>query len=228
MSDIIEKNDTPEPSESSQVAAFGSPEAQASAVEVPSYIPRRTLGQLLRGDLGFVPVLFTLILVVIYFTIVTGGLFLKPENLSNLVGQIVTFGILGLGVIMVLLLGEIDLSIASVSVFCSVVMAILSERYGMNALVAILAALLTGAIVGLINGFFVAIVRVPSFIVTLAASIFYSGLLLNLLAGQSTLIISNSFIVGIAGSAGSFLPNYLGIGLPLIAVLLYAISLISG
>src|SRR5438876_623526 len=132
------------------------------------------------------------------------------------------------GVIMVLLLGEIDLSIASVSVFCSVVMAILSERYGMNALVAILAALLTGAIVGLINGFFVAIVRVPSFIVTLAASIFYSGLLLNLLAGQSTLIINSPFIVAIAGSAESFLPNYLGIGLPLIAVLLYAISLISG
>ena len=228
MSDIIEKNDSPEPSEASQTAAFGGQASEAGAVEVPSYMPRRTLGQLLRSDLGFVPVLFTLILVVIYFTIVTGGLFLKPENLSNLVGQIVTFGILGLGVIMVLLLGEIDLSIASVSVFCSVVMAVLSERNGVPALVAILAALLTGAIVGFINGFFVAVMRVPSFIVTLAASIFYSGLLLNLLAGQSTLIINSPFIVAIAGSAESFLPNYLGIGLPLIAVLLYAISLISG
>jgi D-xylose transport system permease protein len=226
MSDIIEKNDSPEPSESSQVAAFGGPEAQASAVEVPSYMPRRTVGQLLRGDLGFVPVLFTLIVVVIYFSIVTGGVFLHPENLSNLVGQIVTFGILGLGVTMVLLLGEIDLSIASVSVFCAVVMAVLSERHAVPALVAILAGLLAGAIVGLINGFFVAIVRVPSFIVTLAASIFYSGLLLNLLAGQSTLIISNSFIVAIAGSSQSFLPDSLGIGLPLLGVLLYAVSLI--
>jgi len=226
MSDIIEKNDTPEPSESSQVTAFGGPEAQAAAVEVPSYMPRRTIGQLLRGDLGFVPVLFTLIVVVIYFTIVTNGIFLHPENLSNLVGQIVTFGILGLGVTMVLLLGEIDLSIASVSVFCAVVMAVLSERHAVPALVAILVGLLTGAIVGFINGFFVAIVRVPSFIVTLAASIFYSGLLLNLLAGQSTLIISSPFIVAIAGSAESFLPDYLGVGLPLLAVLLYAISLI--
>ena len=173
MSDIIEKNDTPEPSESSQVAAFGGQGTEAAAVEVPSYLPRRTLGQLLRSDLGFVPVLFTLIVVVIYFTIVTGGVFLHPENLSNLVGQIVTFGILGLGVTMVLLLGEIDLSIASVSVFCAVVMAVLSERHAVPALVAILAGLLVGAVVGLINGFFVAIVRVPSFIVTLAASIFY-------------------------------------------------------
>src|SRR6266704_5119869 len=223
MSDIIEKNDTPEPSESSEVAAFGGPEAQASAVEVPSYMPRRTVGQLLRGDLGFVPVLFTLIVVVIYFTIVTNGVFLHPENLSNLVGQIVTFGILGLGVTMVLLLGEIDLSIASVSVFCAVVMAVLSERNGVPAVVAILAGLLVGAIVGFINGFFVAIVRVPSFIVTLAASIFYSGLLLTLLNGQSTLIISSSLILNIAGG---FLPTYLGIALPLIAVVLYAFSLI--
>src|SRR6266705_2034602 len=223
MSDIIEKNDTPEPSESSQVAAFGGQATEAAAVEVPSYMPRRTVGQLLRGDLGFVPVLFTLIVVVIYFTIVTNGVFLHPENLSNLVGQIVTFGILGLGVTMVLLLGEIDLSIASVSVFCAVVMAVLSERHAVPALVAILAGLLVGAIVGLINGFFVAIVRVPSFIVTLAASIFYSGLLLTLLNGQSTLIISSSLILNIAGG---FLPTYLGIALPLIAVVLYAFSLI--
>jgi len=163
---------------------------------------------------------------VIYFTIVSGGVFLHPENLSNLVGQIVTFGILGLGVTMVLLLGEIDLSIAAVSVFCSVVMAVLSERHGVPAIIAILAGLIVGAIVGFINGFFVAVLRVPSFIVTLAASIFYSGLLLNLLAGQSTLIINNSFIVAIAGSAQSFLPNALGVGLPLIAVLLYDLGVV--
>ena len=226
MSDIIEKNDSPEPSEASQTAAFGSQASEAGAVEVPSYMPRRTLGQLLRSDLGFIPVLLTLIVVVIYFTIVSGGVFLHPENLSNLVGQIVTFGILGLGVTMVLLLGEIDLSIAAVSVFCSVVMAVLSERHGVPAIMAILAGLIVGAIVGFINGFFVAVLRVPSFIVTLAASIFYSGLLLNLLAGQSTLIINNSFIVAIAGSAQSFLPNALGVGLPLIAVLLYDLGVV--
>jgi D-xylose transport system permease protein len=226
MSDIIEKNDSPEPTEASQVAAFGGKEAAAASVEVPSYMPRRTVGQLLRSDLGFIPVMLTLIVVVVYFSIVTQGIFLTPENLSNLVGQIATIGILGLGVIMVLLLGEIDLSIAAVSVLCSVVMAVLSERLGAPAWVAILAALLAGAVIGLINGFFVAVLRVPSFIVTLAGSIGYAGLLLNLLAGQATLIINNSFILAIAGSAQSFLPAYLGIGLPAIAVILYAASLI--
>jgi D-xylose transport system permease protein len=223
MSDIVEKNDTPEPSEASQVAASGGQGVKAAAVEVPSSMPRRTLGQLLRTDLGFIPVMLTLVVVVIYFTITTNGVFLHPENLSNLVQQIVTFGILGLGVIMVLLLGEIDLSIAAVSVYCSVVMAVLSERTGTPAWVAILGGLLAGVVAGLINGFFVAVLRVPSFIVTLAASIFYSGLLLRLLAGQSTLIISNNFILAIAGN---FLSDYLGIGLSLIAVVLYAFSLI--
>ena len=228
MSDIIEKNDAPEPAESSAVPAFGAKSTGVAAVEVPSYMPRRTLGQMLRGDLGFIPVLLTLILVVVYFSIASNGIFLRPQNLSNLVGQIATYGILGLGVIMVLLLGEIDLSIAAVAYLCAVVMAVLSERAGAPAGIAILVALLTGAVIGLINGFFVAVLRVPSFIVTLAASIGYAGLLLNLLAGQSTLIINNNFIVAIAGSAQSFLPDYLGIGLPALAVLLYVAGLIVG
>src|SRR6266487_4929180 len=226
MGEIIEKNDSPEPSEASQVAAFGGQATEAAAVEVPSYMPRRTLGQLLRTDLGFIPVAFTLILVVVYFTVASVGLFLKPENLSNLVGQIATFGILGLGVIMVLLLGEIDLSIASVAVLCSVIMAVLSERHGVPGWLAILVGLLAGVVIGFINGFFVAIVRVPSFIVTLAASIGYAGLLLSLLAGQATLIIYNAFILGIAGTAQSFLDNNVAIILSAIVVLLFAAGLV--
>src|SRR5260221_9083628 len=226
MSDIIEKNDAPEPTEASQVAAFGGQATQAAAVEVPASMPRRTIGQMLRGELGFLPVLLTLLVIVVYFQIVTGGIFLKPENISNLTGQIAYIGILGLGVIMVLLLGEIDLSIASVAVLCSVIMAVFSERVGAPAWVAILAALLAGAVIGLINGFLVAVLRVPSFIVTLAGSIGYAGLLLHLLLPNSTLIISNSFILAIASSAERFLPNALGIVLPAIAVLLYAVGLI--
>ncbi len=229
MGDIIERNQTPEPSEASRVEAFddGTKPFSAATVEVPSYTPRRTFGQFLRGDLGFIPVLITLTIVVVYFSIVTRGVFLYPENLSNLVGaQIGPIAILGLGSILVLLLGEIDLSVASVSVLCAVIMAILSERSGAPTWVAISAALLSGAVIGLINGFFVAVLRVPSFIVTLAASIGYAGLLLHLLNGQATLPINNPFIQAIAGSAQSFLPDGLGIGLPAIGVILYAVGLI--
>jgi D-xylose transport system permease protein len=221
MSDMIEQNTDPSPTPQAN-----KPTAQ-SAVEVPSYTPRRTIGQLLRSDLGFLPVLVTLLLIVVFFTIVSNGVFLSPENFTNLALQIATIGVVGLGLILVLLIGEIDLSAAAVSTFCSVVMAILSERMGVPAIWAILIALLAGGLVGAINGFFVAVLRIPSFIVTLAASIGYSGLLLTLLNGQSTLIIHDSFIDGIAGSPTSFLTDILGVGLPTLAVLLYVASQIS-
>ena len=189
--------------------------------KLPSYMPRQTLRQALRTDLGFLPVLATLVIIVVYFAITTDGIFLSPRNFSELVQEIATIGILSLGSTFVLLIGEIDLSVASVSTLCSVVMAVLSERVGLPAWIAIAAALLTGALVGFVNGIFVAVVRVPSFIVTLAGSIAYAGLLLTLLAGQSTLIISNDFILSIAGTPTSFLTDILGIGLPTLVLLVY-------
>ncbi|HEY3992256.1 MAG TPA: inner-membrane translocator [Ktedonobacteraceae bacterium] len=215
MSEIDEKN-----------TAVATDISAVAAVERPEYTRRRTFGELLRSDLGFLPVLATLILVVIYFEITTGGLFLTARNLSFLAQQMSETAIVGLGAIMVLLLGEIDLSVAAVAQLCAVVMAICSERLGLPAIVAIPAALIAGAIVGLINGILVAVIRIPSFIVTLAGSIAYSGLLLFLMFGQTTLIVRNSFIVAIAGSPLSFLPDYLGVGLPALAMILYALSLI--
>lgn len=198
----------------------------ASAVEVPSSRQRQTIGQLLRGDLGFLPVLLTLIVIVIIFSFTTGGIFLQPRNLSNLMNQVSYIGILALGSTMALLLGEIDLSVAVVGSLCAVVMAVLSERMGYPGGLAILIGILAGALVGFVNGIFVAILRVPSFIVTLAGSIGYSGLLLFLLAGQSTLIISNPLIDSIAGTSTSFLTDAQGISLPTIALLIYIASLI--
>src|SRR6266581_4317367 len=198
----------------------------AAAVEVPSSMPRQTLGQLLRGDLGFLPVLLTLVVIAIYFEIASGGFFFLPRNLSNLVLQIATIAIDSLGVTLVLLLGEIDLSIASVGTLGAVVMGVVSERLGLPAWEAIAAGLLVGVVAGAINGFFVAILRIPSFIVTLAASIGYAGLILRVLNGQATLIVHDPTITGIAGSDTSFLPDYLGVGLPTLALVLYGAALI--
>lgn len=198
----------------------------AAAVERPEYIRRRSLSELLRGDLGFLPVLLTLLVIVVFFEITTHGLFLIPRNLSDLIQQNAEIGIAGLGGILVLLLGEIDLSVASVALLCAVIMAVCSERLNYPVWVAIPLALLAGAIIGAVNGILVAVIRIPSFIVTLAGSIAYSGLLLFLMFGQSTLIIRNDFIVAIAGSARSFLPDTLGIGLPALAAVLYAVGLL--
>lgn len=196
-----------------------------SSVEDPGYWQRRSFGQLLRSDLGFLPVLLTLIVIVIFFTVTSNGLFLSPENFSNLIVQSAPLGIGAIGIVLVLLLGEIDLSNASAGVLCTVIMGILTERAHWPAAPAITLALLSGLLFGAINGFFVAILRIPSFIVTLAASIFYNGLLLFLLFGQTTQIISDPFVLSIAGTATSYLTDFWGIFLPLVAVVLYVGSL---
>jgi D-xylose transport system permease protein len=223
MDDRIKKDETT----GSAVLAGKSP--ALPTVEIPSTAavpPRSPLNQLLGGDLGFIPVLLTLIVVAVFFGVTTGGVFFEPRNISNLIVQISTIATLSVGVTLVLLLGEIDLSLASVSVLAGVVMGVLSERAHLPASIAIIAAILSGSLIGFVNGIIIAIIRVPSFIVTLAASIAYEGLLLYLLAGQSTLILNDPFINAISGSATSYLPDLYGIGLPTLVLLVYVGSLI--
>lgn len=216
MSDIVDNN------------ALATSEAQtaASTVEASEYQQRRTFGQLLRSDLGFLPVLLTLILIVVFFEVTSQGLFLSPENFSNLIVQAAPLGIAAVGSVLVLLLGEIDLSLYSAGVLSVVIMGILTERAHWPAAPAIIIALVAALLIGGINGFFVAILRIPSFIVTLATSIGYSGLLLFLLFGQTTQIIRDPFVLSIAGTATSYLTDFWGIGLPLVAVLIYVGSLV--
>jgi len=182
-----------------------------------------SLRSLMRGELGFIPVLLTLAIITIYFQLTTSGIFLQARNLSNLTQQIVTISILSVAAVLVLLLGEIDLSLAAVAQACAAIMAVLSVYQGWNAGAAILAALLAGAVIGLVNGFFVAVLRVPSFIVTLAGSIGYAGFLLLVLGDQSTLIVRDPTIRSLAPT---YLPAIVGWLLPLAVLALYGAGLL--
>lgn len=181
-----------------------------------------SLKSLIQGDLGFIPVLLTLALITIYFQVTTSGVFLAPRNLSNLTQQIVVIGILSVAAVLVLLLGEIDLSLAAVAQACAAIMATVSVYQNWNAGFALLAALAAGAVIGLINGFFIAVLRVPSFIVTLAGSIGYAGLLLVVMGRQTTLVVRDPFIRSLAPT---YLPDWLGWVLPLVLLALYAAGL---
>ena len=193
----------------------------ADAAIVPQPAAKFNLRSLMQGDLGFIPVILTLALITIYFQITTSGVFLEARNLSNLTQQIVTIAILSVAAVLVLLLGEIDLSLAAVAYACSAIMATVSVYQGWNAGWAILAALVAGALIGLINGFFVAVLRVPSFIVTLAGSIGYAGLLLVVMGAQTTLVVRDPFIRALAPT---YLPAGWGWGLPLLCLGLYALG----
>jgi len=207
------------------------PAQPASADEAPAAATAQrtilslSLDRLSRGNFGQIPVFIGLVLISIYFQIAGNGFFLTADNLTNLVQQNVTTAIVSLGAVLVLLIGEIDLSLAAVAYLCGGIMAVLSARQDLPAYQAIAVALLVGLVIGAINGFFVAVVRMPSFIVTLGAFIGYQGLLSQVLEPQTTVPIRDDAINRIAVSN---VPDYLGIGLPIVAVALYAISLFVG
>jgi D-xylose transport system permease protein len=200
------------------------PNLQPSPPEPAAPSPPRakfSLRSLIQGDLGFIPVLLTLALITIYFQFTTSGVFLAARNISNLTQQIVAIGILSIAAVLVLLLGEIDLSLAAVAYSCAAIMATVSVYQQWPAVAAMLAALVAGAVIGLINGFFVAVLRVPSFIVTLAASIGYAGLLLVVMGRQTTLVVRDPIIRAISPT---YLPPVLGWGIPLVCLALYALG----
>jgi D-xylose transport system permease protein len=180
--------------------------------------------QIGQRDLSQFAILGALVLMAIYFNVTNDGLFLSARNISNLFLQVVTIGTVSLAAVLVLLLGEIDLSLAAVSSLSGTVMVVLSVRGGWNPWAAILAALVTGLIVGTINGVLIAVLRVPSFIVTLAGLIGYSGLLLHILLPQTTVRLDDPILTGISEK---YMPDWLGIGLPILAVVLYAFYIIN-
>ncbi len=201
---------------------FAAQPAHSGIDEIPAPRPKFSLQSLMRGDLGFIPVLLTLIVITIYFQITTTGVFLQARNLSNLTQQIVVISILSTAAVLVLLLGEIDLSLAAVAQTSAAIMAVLSVYQNWNPWLAIMAGLLTGTIIGLINGFFIAVLRVPSFIVTLAGSIGYGGLLLLVLGRQTTLVVRDPTIRSLAPT---YLDPVLGWGIPLVLVGLYGLGI---
>lgn len=178
----------------------------------------RSRAQLLRGELGRLPVVVGLGLIWAYFQTQNDN-FLTARNLSNLIMQIGVLGTLALGIVMVLLLGEIDLSIAAVSGVCAGIMGLLLADHGWNAWAAIALTLGIGALIGLVQGAWVVYVGVPSFIVTLAGLLAWQGVLLALLGDQGELLVTNATVRSIASSYFSHLWGWL-LGLGSLAVYL--------
>ena len=163
--------------------------------------------RLRRGDLGSVPVAVGLVLIAVVFSSLNRH-FLSAENLTNLALQMAATGTIALGIIMVLLLGEIDLSAGSVSGLCAVVMTLLYVRSTWPPVVAVLVALAAVALIGALHGVMRTALAMPSFVVTLAGLIGWQGLLLYLLGSEGT--INLPFDHGIATLSDTWLPAWLG------------------
>ncbi|MDR2973611.1 MAG: sugar ABC transporter permease [Propionibacteriaceae bacterium] len=166
------------------------------------------LGRFLADSAQKNGILLAFVVVVIVFSILQPA-FLSPSNLTNLVLQYAYVLILALGMLMVIVLAQIDLSVGSVIALTGAVAAVVCVRGGAPWWAGVLAALGVGLLVGLWQGFWVAVVGIPGFIVSLGGMLIFRGLAQLLLDYKSLspfggvyYDISNGFLNGLFGGAG--------------------------
>ncbi|MFF5128842.1 sugar ABC transporter permease [Streptomyces syringium] len=146
------------------------------------------------GELGSLPVVVGLVIIGLVFQLQDSA-FLGAENLSNLFVTAAGTGLIAVGIVYVLILGEIDLSVGSVSGLAAAVFAVLNVSNGMPEWLALLLALLSGTLVGALHGFFFARIGVPAFVVTLAGLLGWNGLMLEVLGSNGTINLDDSGLV---------------------------------
>jgi D-xylose transport system permease protein len=169
--------------------------------------PHGVVARLRAGELETLPVVISLMSTWVIFQILDPN-FLTAANLSNMVVQIAAVGMMAVGVTLVMLLGEADLSVGSVSGLAAAVLAILVVRHGVPELVAIGLVVLLGLAVGTVQGTVRATIGVPSFVVTLAGLIGWQGLHLYLLSPQGAINISDQGLI--AALTHASLPAFAG------------------
>ena len=178
------------------------PEAAAPPPRIRVEVPRprgATWRRFLQGDLGSLRVVIAIAVIWAIFQVAESR-FLTAVNLTNLVLQITAVGLISVGVVLVLLLGEIDLSVGAVSGVCASIMAVLNVQHGWNPYLAIAAAVVAGTGIGLFQGFMFDFFGIPSFVVTLAGLLAWQGFQLKVLGDTGTINITDPTISGLTGT----------------------------
>ena len=202
------------------------PEAVADGNGIPAHF-RRWWESVRAGDVGSLPIIVGLLLIAVFFQTKNEN-FLTAGNMSNLIVQLAGTTVIAMGVVFVLLLGEIDLSIGFVSGIAGVVVAELQVGGNWTEIpgwAAIIVAVLVCAGIGLTEGSFVAFVGVPSFIVTLAFLLALQGVIQKLIGVTGVIVIQDKTIFNVANY---FLSDFWGWVVAVIGIALYAFSTLSG
>jgi D-xylose transport system permease protein len=178
------------------------PEIQAAALDTNSLgaILRARWDALRGGDVGSLPVIVGIVAITAFFT-AKQSIFFTAVNFSNLIGQMAGVTVIAVGIVFVLLIGEIDLSVGYVSGLASVAVGefqLAGSNHDYPGLVAIAIAILVGACIGLIQGSIIAFLGVPSFVVTLAGLLISQGLIINLLGTQGVIGIQDHYVLDVS------------------------------
>ncbi|TWA59298.1 multiple monosaccharide ABC transporter membrane protein [Azospirillum baldaniorum] len=179
----------------------------SAELNLPARGPRVSMGRFVKAHMREYGMLLSLVAIVLFFQYMTDGTLLQPLNLTNLVLQNSYIVIMALGMLLVIVAGHIDLSVGSVVALIGALAATLMVRLHLDFVTTTLLCLLAGAAIGAVQGFWVAYLRIPSFIVTLAGMLVFRGLCLILLAGQSV----GPFPVEFQRLSSGFIPDFLAL-----------------
>jgi D-xylose transport system permease protein len=182
-------------------------------------VVREYFAKVRGGDIGSLPAILGLVALVIVFSVLKPGTFTNSFNFANLINQSAAVTVLAMGLVFVLLLGEIDLSAGFTGGTAAAVLAIVATKHDWPAVPSLIAALATGAVIGTCIGLLVARLGIPSFVVTLAAFLGLQGVMLALLGQGGTLGIRNEVILKLNNDT---LPLWLGWALAVVGLVIYA------
>ena len=144
-----------------------------------------TLGGIFRNNLRQYGMLIALITIMIFFQVRTEGILMKPINITNLVLQNSYVIVMSLGMLLVIVAGWIDLSVGSVAAFIGAIAGVMMVKWGWNWAVVMVICILVGCLIGAWNGYWVAYLKIPAFIVTLAGMLIFRGLTLVMVRGEA-------------------------------------------
>ena len=176
------------------------------------------------GDVGPLPAILGLVALLIVFSSLRPETFTNSFNFANLLIQSAPVIVIAMGLVFVLLIGEIDLSAGFTAGVSGAMLGVVATRNEMPWYLGVLVCITTGAVIGLLIGLLVARVGIPSFVVTLAGLLAWNGVVLLLIGSKGTVILQNDFIIGIANN---FLPDSTAWILALVTIALYAAVLLT-
>ena len=203
---------------------MSTPEATASLGEPIDVRRASFLRRFVQGDLGELRVIIGLILIWTVFYIQEDA-FLTSTNLTNLALQMTAVGLVSVGVVLVLLLGEIDLSVGAVSGVCAAIMAVLVEQKGWSPYLGIAAGVLAGTAIGLFHGSVFTRFAVPSFVVTLAGLLAWQGAHLEVLGETGTVNVLDPKVTGLTST---FYSDSFGWTIAVLGIAAYAGLVLNG
>ncbi|WP_411345443.1 multiple monosaccharide ABC transporter permease [Paenibacillus sp. WLX1005] len=173
------------------------------------------LSRLFKGNIRQYGMIIALIFIMLLFQVLTGGLLLKPINITNLILQNSYILVLAIGMVLVIITGHIDLSVGSIAAFVGAISAIFMVNWQMNPVLAVILSIVIGGLIGAWQGFWVAYVRIPAFIVTLAGMLLFRGLTMIVLEGQSISPFPNGF----QKISSGFVPDFTNAATNIVAII---------